>query len=104
MRTWYLYVDDLRNCPSTNSNYIVVTCRTYESAIDTIKYLSTTNQPFVLDLDHDLGGNKTGYDICKFIVENKLVQCERVKLHSMNVVGMANMRQLLSHYGYNCER
>ena len=54
----------------------------------------------MLDLDHDLGETKTGYDICKFIVENELTKCGYIILHTQNPVGMANMKQLLSHYGY----
>ena len=101
MKTWYVYVDDIRKYPpDLDSDYVVITCRTYAAAIETIKYLSTAGQNFVLDLDHDLGETKTGYDICKFIVENELTQCGYIILHTQNAVCMANMKQLLSHYGY----
>ena len=101
MKTWYIYVDDIRKYPSNlDSDYVVITCRTYTAAIETIKYLSAAGQNFVLDLDHDLGETKTGYDICKFIIENKLAGCGYIILHTQNPVGMANMKQLLSHYGY----
>ena len=46
-----------------------------------------------------MGEEKTGYDICKFIVENQ-ISILGYALHTMNPVGRQNMYQLLSHYGY----
>lgn len=43
---------------------------------------------------------KTGYDICKFIVEHK-IPLVGFHIHSMNPVEAQNMRQLLIHAGYN---
>ena len=51
----------------------------------------------VIDLDHDLGEEKTGYDICKYIIEND-IKITRVYIHSSNPVGRFNMYQLLHRY------
>lgn len=99
MKILYIFVDDVREPPSLDDSFVTVTCRTYETAIEAIKFFSDCRSKFMLDLDHDLGEGKTGYDICKFIVENQIPTiC--VKIHSMNPVGVYNMKQLLSHYGY----
>jgi hypothetical protein len=51
-----------------------------------------------LSLDHDLGeGQKTGYDIAKWMVETKIYP-PYIFVHSLNSVGAANIRQLLEHY------
>lgn len=65
------------------------------------------NEVLILDLDHDLGETedgynelaRTGYDVCKWIIENNSQQLY-FHIHSMNPVGAQNMRQLLTHYGY----
>ena len=99
-RMFYIFVDDLRTIPPLDEEkYVGITCRTYDTAVDTIKICHDSKVDFVLDLDHDLGLGKTGYDICKYIVENQ-IPVKFVKIHSMNPVGCGNMRQLLSHYGY----
>ena len=95
----YIYVDDIRNIPPLDSSFVGITCRTYDSAIEVIKFFSDYKSQIVVDLDHDLGGIKTGYDVCKFLIENQ-IHIDYIKLHSMNPVGMQNMRQLLTHYGY----
>ena len=53
----------------------------------------------IISFDHDLGEDKTGYDIAKYIVENN-INIGGFNIHSMNVVGRKNIRDLLTHYGY----
>ena len=86
-----------------------VTVRSYNSAVAAIeKYLSSFDE-VIVDLDHDLGcdgldldkdhsNDPTGYDFCKYLVENDIVG--KFRIHSMNAVGADNMRQLLSRYGW----
>lgn len=96
----YIYVDDLRNCPEDiQKDYPVVTCRSYAATIDMIEFSQEKKWKIFIDLDHDLGEDKTGYDICKYIVENKIKNVE-FRIHSANPVGRINMSQLLTHYGY----
>ena len=89
----YIFVDDIRKAPT--GKYI--TARDYWGAVDVINFFA--NDGIVLDLDHDLGAGKDGYDICKYVVENE-IPLVGFHIHSMNPVGVANMRQLLTHYGY----
>ena len=97
----YLFVDDERkfNPDVLKDDIVLITCRTYSSAIEVLGHCRDNGWKAWVDLDHDLGEAKTGYDICKFIVENQ-IPILGYSLHTMNPVGRQNMNQLLSHYGY----
>ena len=110
----YLYVDDIRYDDTffkrlltyTNMEWIPIICRTAIEATSFLEYYNGCAN-IIIDLDHDLGeGNElddtrtpNGYDICKKIVEWE-IPLVGFHIHSMNPVGSANMRQLLTHYGY----
>lgn len=99
-RLIYLYLDDVRQCPQhIKDSFITITIRDYESAINTIHYCNELNLEFYLDFDHDLGEGYSGYDVAKYIVENK-IPMTGYTVHSQNPVGAWNIHQLLSHYGY----
>lgn len=110
----YIYVDDIRDDDTffnhlplyENEHWDPIICR---DAYDATSWLEFYNgrANIIIDLDHDLGeGNElddtrtpNGYDICKKIVEWG-IPLIGFHIHSMNPVGSANMRQLLTHYGY----
>ena len=103
----YIYVDDIRSNDSFYKgligNWQPLVCRNYHDAVITIEKCAEFNDRIIIDLDHDLGFDddnteRSGYDICKYIVEHNL-PIYAFHIHSMNPVGVANMRQLLSHYG-----
>lgn len=85
----FLYLDDIRN-PKTNNFYVV---RNYQDCIDFLK----VNKVYCLSLDHDLGEEKTGYDVAKFIVQEG-IEIENINIHSANPVGRDNIKQLIEHY------
>lgn len=92
---FYLYVDDLRE-PLIDYDYWA---KNYNEAIFAIEtYCTPHYTSLVIDLDHDLGEEKSGYDIAKWCVENGWTGEFRV--HSMNIVGRKNIHQLLTHYGW----
>ena len=112
---YYIYIDDSRSDDSWFAKTFDATiwrpfiCRTYKNAIGVLNWLSGCypDSGIVIDLDHYLGeifgdaaDEKTGYDICKFIVEHK-IPLVGFHIHSMNPVEAQNMRQLLIHAGYN---
>ena len=91
-----LYVDDIRTPAYYKQLKEDVTIvRNYKDAIFALK----NNYYDYVSLDHDLGEKKTGYDITKYIVENN-INIGVIIIHSANVVGKYNMKQLLQHYGY----
>lgn len=108
---YYIYVDDIRDDDTwyrqnlTGHDWLPYICRDYQQTIDMLGVADINN--IIIDLDHDLGeGNEmddtlapSGYDICKYIVENH-IPLVGFHLHTMNPVGRENMRQLLTHYGY----
>lgn len=92
-RGWVnLYLDDLRDTPSG-----FAVARTVEQAIAIIK----TNQVHLLSLDHDLGSDDkgtilpTGYDLVKYICEERLRPANKIYIHTDNVVGRENMYHTL---------
>ena len=89
-----LYVDDVR-FPKVWQNKLdeVTVARTYEQALKNLMVRKFD----VVDLDHDLAEEKTGYDIVKFMVENKIF-APTIYLHTANPVGRNNMKQLLERY------
>ena len=89
-----LYVDDIRNPKMWNNNLDEVTiARTYEQALKNLLSFKFD----IIDLDHDLAEEKTGYDIVKFIVENKIF-APTIYLHTANPVGRYNMKGMLERY------
>lgn len=108
---YYIYVDDIREDDTwyrqnlAGHDWLPYICRDYQQAIDMLGV--TDINDVIIDLDHDLGETEngyneltqTGYDICKYIVENH-IPLVGFHIHSMNPVGAANMRQLLTRYGY----
>lgn len=88
----YLLVDDLRNTPT---DFIA---RTYEAAEIALWNL----RPYitVLILDHDLGEEKDGYDLCKWALEHNCLPRE-VQLVTSNPVGRENIRLALINAGYS---
>ena len=101
MSAFYIYVDDVRKCLyHEDDRFVTFIARTYNAAIEVIDYCSSFKDAEIyIDLDHDLGEEKSGYDICKYIVE-KQIPIAGYAVHSMNVVGKWNIHQLMDHYGY----
>lgn len=111
----YIYVDDIRDDDTffkylhnySQMEWIPIICRSAKEAIFFLNYYNDNSHSVIIDLDHDLGeGHEiddslapSGYDICKWIVESH-ISLAGFHIHSMNPVGAANMRQLLTHYGY----
>lgn len=96
----YIFVDDCRSCPEEAKNaYPTITVRTFGSAIELIRYFSLNGDKVIVDFDHDLGEEKTGYDIAKIIVAEQL-PIDSYCVHSANPVGRYNITQLLDNYGY----
>lgn len=94
-----LYVDDIRE-PNiirySTYSYEIIVSRSYDYSINMLN----TCKFNAIDLDHDLGEEKTGYDICKYIIENN-IKLDRVYIHTSNPVGRDNMKQLLERYTDN---
>lgn len=96
---FYLWLDDIRPIPSKLKNENIHWVKSYNEAVNYIsnnKNLFETD--FIVDLDHDLGADKTGYDFAKWLIEHYYIGY--FHLHTMNMVGANNIRQLLTHYGW----
>lgn len=90
-----IYLDDLRPAPD---GFILV-----ETAVECIeKLIKFSGKVNILSLDHDLGGERTGYDVVKLMVDmyqrgNNLFP-KTIILHTANPVGRENMAQLIKRY------
>ena len=113
---YYIYLDDVRDDDTwfrqhlNTEHWVPCVVRNYDEVIHVLNHMHdymTENEVLILDLDHDLGEeeegynefSRTGYDVCKWMVETGFPTCY-FHIHSQNAVGAANMRQLLTHYGY----
>lgn len=93
-KKYLLWVDDLRGIPNNYiGEYHTVIARNYNEAIRELKRFKYD----IISLDHDLGEEKSGYDICKYIIENN-IHCNEFRIHTRNPVGRDNMVQLLRRY------
>lgn len=96
-KKYLLWIDDLRGIPNNYiGEYHTIIARSYNEAIDELHRFRYD----IICLDHDLGEEKTGYDIAKYIVENEIPIKIGFSIHSANPVGRFNIEQLLTHYGY----
>ncbi len=86
-----IFLDDCRPCPD---GYILA-----KNYIEMIKLLEENKgQIEGISLDHDLGEDKSGYDVCKWMVENDNYPEKFITIHSSNPIGVKNMMQLLDRY------
>jgi hypothetical protein len=106
----YIYIDDVRKdyrwlySHFNPKDWVIVLCHNYFEAVAALQRAKRESDYTVVDLDHDLGLDEvnselSGYDICKYIVENN-IPLFGFLIHSMNPVGSERMRNLLNDYGY----
>lgn len=104
MRT-LLWVDDARNPMGDDwmnfspigRNCKVIWAQSYQEAIDFLE----KEWPDAICLDHDLGEEKSGYDIAKYIVDRCIDEGKKLPefaSQSANPVGRENIITLLSNY------
>ena len=99
----YIWLDDERQVPKVKKKFgyhvaKIFRVTDYNECIETLEKYRGVLDEIWLDLDHDLGLGKTGYDVTKYIVKNGIEV--RYNVHSMNPVGKKNIEQLFSRYGY----
>lgn len=95
----YLWVDDVREPPNENYDWV----QSVNGAIAGICVTEEVNAPYeMLDLDHDSGKyHCSGGDYIKLL--DWLEATGRnypIRIHSMNPVGVQNMRAIIQHNGW----
>ena len=95
----YIFIDDDRltmfnkiGFKTANTDVHCYWCKNYKSAVERIKIHADRNDSIFLDLDHDLGEKKTGYDVAKYVVENNIL-LSGFNCHSLNIVGRKNIEE-----------
>lgn len=74
----------------------VIWCKTYQEAIDWLN----NNWPDGICFDHDLGEEKTGYDIAKYVVYRILdenLKMPKIACQSSNPVGRKNIEKIFAN-------
>lgn len=95
----YIYIDDMRQPLIPNALWVKSYDEAIAALIDITDLMDIDDSiSLVMDFDHDLGERKTGYDIAKWLIDNGYIG--KFRIHSMNPVGVNNIRQLLKHYGW----
>ena len=93
-----LWVDDVRPAPEGYE-----WLKTTEGTIERIKHLARCGVEIeLLDLDHDAGDfARFGGDYIKILdwLESVMISIP-IRIHSMNVVGRANMREIIRRNGW----
>ena len=93
-----LYIDDIRLPSNFNNFHTIYLVRSYNEAIDFIQNKSFNYEVYI-SFDHDLGEDKSGYDIAKYLVENQ-ISIAGFKVHSANPVGVQKMRSIIQRNGW----
>lgn len=104
MPLFNVYMDDVRPGPFYNGHggfapdvadwdeWITV------RSINNVKEFLARGWVNKLSLDHDMGGEETGYDLVKWMVENNIWPKGQIWVHSANVVGAKNMAETIARY------
>lgn len=98
--TWKLFLDDERFPAAKDTDFLIA--RSFEEAV---AHMQTQGCPIFISFDHDLGLEKSGYDLAKYIVEQDLdsnltfIPKEfTFYVHSQNNVGAKNIQTYLTQY------
>ena len=89
--------DDWMNFSPIGRNCKVIWAQSYQEAINFLQ----KEWPDAICLDHDLGEEKSGYDIAKYIVDRCIDEGKKLPefaSQSANPVGRENIITLLSNY------
>lgn len=97
---WKLFLDDERFPAEKDKDFTIA--RSCEEAIE---LMTAQGCPIFISFDHDLGLEKSGYDLAKYIVEKDLdtnlsfIPKEfSFYVHSQNNVGAKNIQTYLTQY------
>lgn len=98
--TFNIWIDDMRKPHKSMDNLHIFL--NAENAISWIDKNIKENDIIIFYLDHDLGEGLSGYNFAKWFVEWNYEKNIPMAFHilSANPVGVFNIRQLLTHYGY----
>lgn len=87
-----IFLDDVRNAP----NLDWVTVRNYDDCITILSCCWSFIKE--ISFDHDLGEDRTGYDVAKWIEEHchmNACKCPTWRVHSANPVGRQNIEMAM---------
>src|SRR5271169_3405793 len=90
-----LWLDDVREAPSDD----YITCKTYEECIEFLHndIRNHIHEIDEIDLDHDLGTDKTGYDVILWLEQLiwEHIKIPKIIVHTQNVVAAHRMKMAI---------
>jgi len=90
-----VFLDDKRDCPE---GWILA--KTYKKAIKLLE----TGEVTEMSLDHDLGSNKTGYDVLIYIeqkMHKEIFTVPKLRVHTSNPPARIRMRTAIEAIEYH---
>jgi len=101
-----LYLDDMRPGPAGDPVTEDSMHNTHEDWKEWVIVRGVHNAKRLLELglvtdmslDHDLGEQETGYDLCKWMAETDNWPSGHIWVHSANPVGARNMAEFIKRY------
>lgn len=96
--TYKLFLDDERDPPGDNSNWLIA-----RSSQEAISIVESKGIPSFISFDHDLGGDDTAMKFIWFLIESHIEGSldsfpTDYYVHSQNPVGVQNIKSLMSNY------
>lgn len=97
-----LWLDDIRD-PNDYLEEDFTWVKNFKDFIECFEYLINkySSEDIILDLDHDLGDDKTGYDCAWYVVNfciNNNLPLPEYRVHSQNPIGAENIKKLFDNY------
>lgn len=89
----YIYVDNTRKPFFSDC----IWAKDFQEATSAVEN-NAKNNHLIIDFDHDLGSDETGYDLAMWLVDHKYTGDFRV--HSMYPAGHKKISDLLKQYGW----
>lgn len=90
-----LFIDDER-FPPTDDFFVT------RSYVETVELIKSYGLPSFISFDHDLGNEKTGFDIAKWIVnfclDNDIQPTFSYYVHSQNPIGKNNIEGIINAF------
>lgn len=102
---FYIWLDDVRPIPQkvldycNENNISALQVTSVYAAKKLFVQCIRSEDIYLIDFDHDLGNDESGYDFAKWLLEEE-VEPQYFAIHSMNPVGAKNIHQLLTHYNW----
>ena len=96
----HIWLDDCRR-PNLPDDKLVFWSRDYDGFVSAVRTFGEDIGKCMIHFDHDLGGDKSGYDCAKWLIDWCIENDYKVPdytIHSANPVGRKNIESVFESY------